>query len=431
MHLDPSVGKPRNVAAAVVDMLYPKGTEPTIPLFAVTGTNGKTTTTRLLAHIAKTSGHTPGYTTTDGIYINGYKIKSGDCSGPSSGRMVLKDPTVDFAVLETARGGLLRSGLCFDHCDVGIITNIAEDHLGLNDIDTIEQLTNVKAVIPRSVKKNGWAVLNAEDDNCLKIAGELDCNIAYFGLDADDDRVRKLINHDALVATVEGNYITIIYEGEKYRIEDIENIPLTDGGKAGFMVANILAASVAAFAWGFSSEQIREALLSFIPGHDMTPGRLNFFEFKNFKVLVDYAHNPHGLLALKDYLDNYNFKRKIGIVAGIGDRRDEDTIELARIAATMFDHIIIRQEHSLRGRTEGEINALMVKGIESANTKTTYDLVPLEANAIVHAFTILKPGDLLVALSDGYDAVIKVIEQELDKETTIELPTQTHVTEAV
>ena len=431
MHLDPSVGKPRNVAAAVVDMLFPKGSTPTMPLFAVTGTNGKTTTTRLLAHIAKTAGYSPGYTTTDGIYINGYLIKKGDCSGPSSGTIVLRDPTVDFAVLETARGGLLRSGLCFDHCDVGIITNIAEDHLGLEDIHTLEDLTNVKAVIPRSVKKTGWAVLNAEDDNCLKVADTLQCNIAYFAMDSQDDRILKFINSDALVATVEANYITIIYEGEKYRIEEIPNIPLTDNGRAGFMVANILAASVAAFAWGFSVEQIQQALLTFIPGHQMTPGRLNFFEFKDYKVLVDYAHNPHGLLALKDYLGNFNAKRKIGIIAGIGDRRDEDTIELAKIAATMFDHIIVRQEHSLRGKTVDEINALMEKGILSAKRNVTYDFVPLEANAIAHAFKIIKPGDFLVALSDGFDAVIEVIQQELDKESVVAMPTKKGVTAVV
>ncbi|UPT71275.1 MAG: cyanophycin synthetase [Flavobacterium sp. JAD_PAG50586_2] len=425
MHLDPSVGKPRNVAAAVVDMLYPKGSNHSIPLFAVTGTNGKTTTTRLLAHIAKTSGYTPGYTTTDGIYINGYKIKSGDCSGPSSGKIVLRDPTVDFAVLETARGGLLRSGLCFDQCDVGIVTNIAEDHLGLNDIHTLDDLTNVKAVIPRSVKKNGWAVLNAEDDNCLKIAKELQCNTAYFAIDADNDMIRKLINQDALVAVLENNWVTIIYEGEKYRIENVSKIPLTDGGKAGFMTANVLAATVAAFAWGFTSDQIKKALGSFIPGYETTPGRMNLFKFKNYNVLVDYAHNPHGFIALKEYLESFRSKRTIGMIAGIGDRRDEDTIELAKIAATMFDHIIVRQEHSLRGKTVDEINALVVKGIESANRKVTYDLIPDESEAIEHAFSIVKKGDLIVALSDEYDKVIKIINKHLDEETILPmLPTE-------
>ncbi|MDI1317394.1 cyanophycin synthetase [Flavobacterium sp.] len=417
MHLDPSFGKPRNVASAVIDMLFPKGSKPTIPLFAVTGTNGKTTTTRLLAHIAKTAGYTAGYTTTDGIYINGYKVKGGDCSGPASGTTVLKDPTVDFAILETARGGLIRSGLCFDSCDVGIITNIEEDHLGLDDVHTLEDLTNVKAVVARSVTKNGWAVLNAEDDNCLKIAQELQCNIAYFSLDSENDMIRECINNDALVAVLEGDTIVLIYEGEKYRIENVSKIPLTDGGNAKFMIANILAASVAAFAWGFTMDQIKNALLTFIPGYEMTPGRMNLFEFKNYKVLVDYAHNPHGFIALKDYLKSIKAKRRIGIIAGIGDRRDEDTISLAKIAASMFDHIIVRQEHSLRGKTVDQINALVVKGIKASKRNVTYELIAEESEAIVRAFEIVKKGDLIVALSDNYDKVIKVINEHLTKES--------------
>ncbi|MEO8516597.1 MAG: cyanophycin synthetase [Flavobacterium sp.] len=421
MHLNPSVGKPRNVASAVVDMLYPEGSTPTIPLFAVTGTNGKTTTTRLLAHIAKTAGYTPGYTTTDGIYINGYKIKEGDTTGPLSGSIILRDPTVNFAVLETARGGLLRSGLCFDHCDVGIITNIQEDHLGLEDIHTLEDLANVKGVLARSVKKDGWAILNAEDENCLKIAETLECNIAYFAMDINNEIILECIMNNIPVCVPEANHITIIQGTEKYQIENIVNIPLTNNGTAGFMVSNILAASVAAYAWGFSTKQIKEALMSFIPGYEMTPGRMNLFKFKNYNVLVDYAHNPHGFLALKDYLKNFNFKRKIGIIAGIGDRRDEDTITLAKIATSMFDHIIVRQEHSLRGKTLDEINDLIIKGINSGIRKVTYDLVPEETEAIIRAFDIVKPGDLIVALSDQYDKVIKVILQELEKESALSL----------
>ena len=424
MHLDPSFGKPRNVASAVVDMLFPKGSKSTIPIFSVTGTNGKTTTTRLLAHIAKTAGYTAGYTTTDGIYINGYKIKGGDCSGPASGTIVLKDPTVDFAILETARGGLIRNGLSFDCCDVGIITNIQEDHLGLNDVHTLDDLTNVKGVVARSVKKNGWAILNAEDDNCLKIASELKCNIAYFSSDSDNDMIREFINKDNLVAVLEGESITILYEGEKYKIENVCNIPLSDGGKAKFMISNILAASVAAFAWGFTIEQIRTALQTFIPGYEMTPGRLNLFEFKNYKVLVDYAHNPHGFNALKDYLENFKAKRRIGIIAGIGDRRDEDTIELAKIAASMFDHIIIRQEHGLRGKTVNEINALVIEGISSAKKNVTYELIADEAEAIARAFELVTKGDMIVALSDQYDKVIKVINEHLDKQSVITMPEQ-------
>ncbi len=422
MHLDPSFGKPRNVASAVVDMLFPKGSKPTIPLFAVTGTNGKTTTTRLLAHIAKTAGYSPGYTTTDGIYINGYKIKSGDCSGPASGTLVLKDPTVDFAILETARGGLIRGGLCFDSCDVGIITNIEEDHLGLDDVHNLDDLTNVKAVVARSVTKNGWAVLNAEDDNCLKIAQELQCNIAYFSLDCENDMVRECINNDALVAVLEDDAIVLIYEGEKYRIDNVSKIPLTDGGNAKFMIANILAASVAAFAWGFTIDQIRNSLVTFIPGYDMTPGRMKLFDFKNYKVLVDYAHNPHGFMALQDYLQSFNAKRRIGIMAGIGDRRDEDTIALAKIAASMFDHIIVRQEHNLRGKTADQINALVVKGIKGSKRNVTYELIDDESEALRRAFEIVRKGDLIIALSDNYTEVIKIIQNQRSKENDLSKP---------
>ena len=421
MHLDPSEGKPRNVAKAVVDMLFPENSNPTIPLFAVTGTNGKTTTTRLLAHIAKTAGYTPGYTTTDGIYINDYKIKSGDCSGPSSGLTVLKDPTVDFAVLETARGGLLRNGLCFDQCDVGIVTNIQGDHLGLNDIHTIEDLANVKAVIPRSVKKTGWAILNAEDEHCLKIARELCCNVAFFAIDPHNDAIRECINNDSVAAVVEGNNITIIYEGERYIVENVLNVPVTDKGRAQFMVANVLTASLAAFSWGISTAVIGQALRTFVPDYKMAPGRTNLFEFKNFKVMVDYAHNPHGLRALQDYLQHFKAQRKIGIIAGIGDRKDEDTILLASIAAEMFDHVIVRQEHSLRGRTVDEINRLIIQGLESTNRKITYDLVPDETDAIKHAFAIVQPGDMIVALSDTHKAVVDVITQELEKDSIIAL----------
>lgn len=427
MHLNPSVGQPRNVAKAVVAMLYPEGSSSKIPLFAVTGTNGKTTTTRLLAHIGKLAGYTVGYTTTDGIYVNGYKIKSGDCSGPSSGSIVLSDPTVDFAVLETARGGLLRNGLCFDTCDVGIVTNIAEDHLGLNEIHTLEQLTNVKAVIPRSVHKDGWAILNADDTNCLKIAAELTCKVGYFTMDIENATIRKLLSDDLLVAYVENGVVTISYEGVNYPIEHVNNIPLSNGGAAKFMIANVLAALAAAFSYGLDIELIRKALCSFEACYEMTPGRLNLFKFKNYNVLVDYAHNPHGLLALKDYLRTMPSSRTIGIIAGIGDRRDEDTILLAKIAASMFDHIIVRQEHSLRGKNIEDINALVAKGISSAARAVTYEFIPDETEAIQHALKIVKSGELLVALSDDYETVIRIINEHLLIERTVasfsEIPT--------
>ncbi|WP_298150495.1 cyanophycin synthetase [Flavobacterium sp.] len=425
MHLEPTVGRRRNVASAVVDMLYPPGAPSTIPLFAVTGTNGKTTTTRLLAHIAKSAGYHPGYTTTDGIYIDGYKIKEGDTTGPASGALVLNDPMVDFAVLETARGGLLRSGLCFDHCDVGIITNIQEDHLGLNDIETLRDLAQVKAVVARSVKESGWAVLNAEDAHCVRIANQLDCNRAFFSMDEENALIQRRIKRGRPVAVLSGDTVTVIEGTARIPIAPLSQIPLTENGKCRFMTANVLAATLAAYCWGFDVMQIRQALGTFVPGVEQTPGRMNLFEFKAYKVLVDYAHNPHGLLAMKDYLSHVDAKRKIGIIAGIGDRRDEDTMAFSGIAAGMFDHIIVRQEHSLRGRTVDEINNLVVKGIRTVSATVTFDLVPEEADAIKVALDMAQPGDFIVALSDVYPKVIAEINARLQFEkraTALEQP---------
>ncbi|AWI26791.1 cyanophycin synthetase [Flavobacterium pallidum] len=419
MHLEPSIGKPRNVAKAVVDMLYPPGSVSTVPLFAVTGTNGKTTTTRLLAHIAKTAGYCPGYTTTDGIYIGDYRIQEGDTTGPVSGSLILSDPTIDFAVLETARGGLLRGGLCFEQCDVGIITNIQEDHLGLNDIEDLRDLANVKAVVARSVKTDGWAVLNAEDENCVRIANQIDCNVAFFAFDEDLPLIQRRIKRGRPVAVLSGNDITIIKGSDRIILDSVFNIPLTENGHCRFMISNVMAAALAAYCYGLTIELIREALHSFTPDYETTPGRMNLFDMGTYKVLVDYAHNPHGLMAMKDYLSHVDASRKIGIIAGIGDRREEDTITLAKIAAGMFDHIIVRQEHSLRGKTVDEINALVVKGIQSAGTKTTYDLIPNEPEAIAFAIRMAAPGDLIVALSDGHREVVDIIleEQEYIKST--------------
>ncbi|AWA30347.1 cyanophycin synthetase [Flavobacterium magnum] len=409
MHLEPSAGKPRNVAKAVVDMLYPPGTPSTIPLFAVTGTNGKTTTTRLIAHMAKTTGYQPGYTTTDGIYIGDYRIKEGDTTGPDSGRVVLSDPTVDFAVLETARGGLLRGGLCFDQCDVGVITNIQEDHLGLNDIEDLQDLAQVKAVVARSVKENGWAVLNAEDLYCERIANRIDCNIAFFSMDETLPLIQRRIARGRPVAVLSGENIVIIKGTERIIIDSVFNMPLTENGSCRFMIANILAASLAAYCGGLPVAQIRQALRTFVPSYETTPGRMNLFDMGQYKVLVDYAHNPHGLLALKDYLSHFDAPRKVGIIAGIGDRRDEDTIAFAAIAAGMFDHIIVRQEHSLRGKTIDQINALVVQGIESSGRVIPYDLVPDESDAIAFALNMAADGDLIVALSDAHQKVVEII----------------------
>lgn len=416
MHLAPSEGLPRNVASPVIDMLYPPGKESRIPIIAVTGTNGKTTTTRLLAHIVKNNGYKVGFTTSDGIYIQNHMMEKGDTTGPLSAEYILKDPTVEFAVLETARGGILRSGLGFGRCDIAVVTNIEEDHLGISDIHTIEDLARVKSVVARSVKKDGWAILNAEDPQCVKMASDIDCKIAYFSIDEDNPVIKKQSREGKIVCVYENGYITIKKGEWKIRVERATHVPLTLGGKARFMIANVLAGTLAAYLYGFKTEDISLSLQTFIPSVAQTPGRMNIFEFRRFKVLIDFAHNPAGYLGIEDFLQSVDANKKIGIIAGVGDRRDEDIRECAKIAGRMFDHIIIRQEKHLRGRTEQEIIDLILEGISDSGHQVTHEIISKEVEAIKHAINSAEEGTFIIALSDVVTNAIEIVQEYLDKE---------------
>ena len=420
MHLAPSEGLPRNVAAPVIDMLYPPGKTCRIPIIAVTGTNGKTTTTRLLAHIVKNNGYNVGFTTSDGIYIQNHMMEKGDTTGPLSAEYILRDPTVEFAILETARGGILRSGLGFSRCDIGIITNIQEDHLGLNDIHSLEDLARVKSTVVKSVKKDGWAILNAEDEQCIKIGAELDCNVAYFSMSEENPLIKKLCAENKIVAVYENGFITIKKGEWKIRIERATHVPLTLGGKAKFMIANVLAATLASYIWGFKTEDISLSLQTFIPSAAQTPGRMNIFEFKKFKVLIDFAHNASGYKGVEEFLQSVDATKKIGIIAGVGDRRDEDIKECASIASRMFDHIIIRQEKHLRGRSEEDIIGLILEGIKSSGREVTYEIIPKETEAIRHAIDSAEEGSFITALSDVVTNAIEIVQEYLDKENESE-----------
>jgi cyanophycin synthetase len=410
MHLEPTYGKPRNVAAPVLDMLFPYG-DSRIPIVAVTGTNGKTTTTRLVSCMAQQAGFTTGYTTTDGIYIDKERIYKGDCSGPGSAKVVLKDSSVEFAVLESARGGILRSGLGYDQCDCAIVTNVAEDHLGLNGIDTLEQLARVKSVVPKTVKKDGYAILNADDDLVYAMKDELDCKIALFSLYADNVRVQQHCEAGGLAATMDEGYLMIRNGNRLIPVELMENIPLTHGGKALFNVANALAATLAAFVSNLSMPAIRCSLRNFVSSPKTTPGRLNFFDFGEFTVLMDYAHNPHGVKALGQFVSGIEANEKIGIVTGVGDRRNEDIIALGREAALIFDTVIIRYDDDLRGRTDLEIGSLLRAGIQSVekNTKILFSTGELES--VDYAISLGTPGSLVVVLVDKVDKVFNHISE--------------------
>jgi cyanophycin synthetase len=419
MHLAPTTGLPRNVAAPVIDKLFPPGSSARIPIIAISGTNGKTTTTRLIAHMAKMKGYKVGYTTSDGVYIQNRILMTGDCTGPASAEFVLKDPTVNFAVLESARGGLLRAGLGFKHCDIGIVTNVAADHLGLKGIHTVEQLAAVKGVIPETVLPDGYAILNADDELVYKMRKKVECNVALFSMDEDSIHIKAMQKRDGLCAVYENGYITICKGEWKMRIIKAVNIPLTYGGKAKFMIQNVLPAVLAAHIQGFSNEDIKVALETFIPSPTQTPGRLNLFQFKNFKILLDYAHNPAGMRALQQFIENLDATKTVGIIAGIGDRRVEDNNEMGSIAAEMFDEIIIRQDKRLRGKTEEELIKMLDDGIKmhDPNKKTT--IIPSEAEAIKHAVNTAEKGSLIVLCSDvvpdALELVKKLKEEEADE----------------
>lgn len=328
MHLAPTVGMPRNVAAPIVDLMFPDQAPSRIPTIAITGTNGKTTTTRLIAHIAKHAGYQVGFTTTDGIYIQDRLITNGDCSGPASAAVIFRDPGVNFAVLECARGGILRAGLGFDQCDVSIVTNVSNDHLGISDIDTLEQLARIKSVVPKSTTKEGYAILNADDDLVFNMQQDLHCNIALFSLNPENPRIVEHVQKGHIAAVVDCGYFTILANGVKLRIAEVPEVPLTLEGKAECMIMNILPTLLTAYLYNFSLEAIREGLMSFVPSPEHTPGRMNVFEFKNFRMMVDYAHNQGSFVELKKYAAQETASVKVGIITCPGDRSMEDVITI-------------------------------------------------------------------------------------------------------
>ena len=414
MHLAPANGLPRNVAAPVIDMLYPVGKSFTIPIIAVTGTNGKTTTTRLISHIVKNNGYRVGFTTSDGIYVQNSMLTKGDTTGPVSAEFILKDPTVDFAVLETARGGILRSGLGFNKCDVAVITNIQEDHMGLSDINTLSDMARVKGVVARAVKRDGYAVLNADNKYCVSVSKTVDCNIAYFSIDEKNPIIIEHCKKGGIAAIYENGFITIQKGEWKFRVEKASHIPLTFGGRVTFMIYNVLAATLATYVYGFTIEDIKLNLATFIPSAAQTPGRMNIFEFKEYKVLIDFAHNADGFKGIKEFLSTVESPYKIGIITGTGDRRDDDIRDMGRISAEMFDHIIIRQDKFLRGRKAEDIVKLLVEGIHDSNPQQSYEYIPKEVEALNHAFSLAKKGTFITALSDVIDNAIEVVQSYLD-----------------
>ncbi|MGC9504784.1 cyanophycin synthetase [Baaleninema sp.] len=409
MHVSPSEGKPRNVAAPVLDMLFPPGTPHSVPIIAITGTNGKTTTTRLIAHICKQTGKTVGYTTTDGTYIGDYLAEAGDNTGSQSANLILGDPTVEMAVLETARGGILRAGLAFEESDVGVVLNVAADHLGIGDIDTIEQMASLKAVVAEAVKPEGYAILNADDFRVADMAKNVKSNIMYFSMNPENEIVLEHTKNGGKAAVYQDGFLTVWDGSDRIRVAKAEEVPLTLKGMAPFAIANALAACAAAYAQGLELEAIRAGLATFKPSVGQTPGRMNLFDMGDYHALVDYAHNAASYEALGGFVRNWPGKR-IGVVGGPGDRRDEDFLELGRLSAKIFDSIIVKEDDDTRGRPRGEAADLICRGIEEIDPDCRYESILSEEKAINVALDEAPRESLVVILPESVKRAIRAIE---------------------
>jgi cyanophycin synthetase len=414
MHIEPSEGAPRDVARPVMEMLFPKGSRSRVPILAITGTNGKSTVGRMVKHVLRYTGCTVGLTSTSGVYVNGVLVSEGDATGPRSARLILRDPTVEVAVLETARGGLLREGLAFDQSDVGIVTNVSADHLGLKGIETVEDLANVKSLIVETVRRDGTSVLNADDPLCVRMARRAGGTITWFSLHGGDDMPAFLRRHidDGGTAVVrepgaEGGVIVLHREGRRDFVMKAGDIPATLHGMATFNVANALATVAACIARDVPILTIRSALTGFQSTFEQNPGRLNVHDAHGFRVILDYAHNAAGLTALGEVVKGlrHRYKRSIGVLSIPGDRRDSDILEMGRIAGGIFDELFFREDPGKRGRPGGEVMKLLQEGaIQGGTSPDAIHLIAGEAPATAAALMAAGPGELVVITPTEVDA---------------------------
>lgn len=421
MHTHPTEGLPRQVGRAVMDALFPAGAPSRIPIIAVTGTNGKTTTTRMIAHIMRASGQTVGLTTSDGIYVNGIQIAAGDMAGPDSARMILRNPRVDVAVLETARGGILRAGLGFDRCNVAVVTNVASDHLGIKGVDSIEDLAKVKSVVPASVLRGGVSVLNADNPWTPAIAKVARGELILFSMEEDNKLVQNHVRRHGravvLRQTPRGGMITLLEANRETYILAAREIPATFNERVMVNVANALAATAAAVGAQVSIACIRASLRTFSTAFWQTPGRFNLVEIEGKQVVVDYCHNADGLRWIGDFVARTAAPRSIGVIAIAGDRRDEDIREFGVLAGQIFDHLVIREHDDRRGRREGEVASLLREAaLEGGAAPERITVILEEVAAVNAAIDLARPGDLVVAMvyriPKVWDALARRQEQE-------------------
>jgi cyanophycin synthetase len=412
MHTHPSEGEARDVGGPILDMLYPPGSPATIPVIAVTGTNGKTTTTRLIAHLFRHTGKTVGFTTTDGVYLQNRLVMEGDMTGPFSAHIVLSNPTVDVAVLETARGGIIRAGLGFDELDVGVVLNVSSDHLGLGGINTIEQLSDVKSVVPAVVKREGYAVLNADDPLVCAMRERTTGDVVLFsrGTPPGNHDFEDHVASGGIGVLIEDDTFVIRRGRLRIPIVSVRDVPLMLGGVARFQEENILAAIGTAYVQGIRYDTIRAGLLSFFPSPAMTPGRLNLLRVGEGRVLVDYAHNPSAIAGLIDLARQIPARRRTAVLSIPGDRRDEDIMEAGRLVSSL-DRVIIKEDADPRRRAPGEMTRILHQAVvEAGMAEEDIRCVPLEAEAVRTALSDLTVGDLVIVMAEDVRGVLQVVQ---------------------
>lgn len=408
MHHYPSAGKPRNVAAHIVDYLFPNDSTGRIPLMAVTGTNGKTTVTRMIGHIWRQAGYNVGMTTTDGIYINDECVMEGDTTGPDSARIVLGDSRVEVAVLETARGGIVRGGLAFDKCDIGIVTNITEDHLGQDGIETLSDLAYIKSLVIETVRPGGFALLNADDPYVNEMAERVRAEIVYFSVEPSNVIVRRHLGAGGRAFFVKDGVIYAASGAFARAILPVKDIPVTLGGIALHNLQNAIIAAAACYCAKVPINYIRQGLSNFAEN----PGRLSIMAVGDFRVCIDYGHNPAGYQALINTVRRMGAKRLVGVIAAPGDRRDDVTVNVGRIAGQGFDYIYIKEDNDLRGRKSGETAALLRRGVlEAGFADDRVEIILNEAEAVKAALKHANFGDLVVVFYEKYHTVVDALNE--------------------
>lgn len=436
MHLYPTEGQGRNVAADILDYIYPQGTSSSIPVISVTGTNGKTTVTRMIRHVLSLTGKKVGMTCSSGTYIGEDCISEGDNTGPVSAQSILYNGDVELAVLETARGGIVRKGLGYDLADVGVIVNISDDHLGLDGIDTIEDMAFVKSLVVEAIKPGGYAVLNADDSMTGHIARRVECNLVFFSQNRMNSLLERHICQGGMAVVLENDFIYLYQNKSKLVVMKVSDIPITFNGKAICNIENSLAAAASLFALGISDQMIRMGLSTFKPDPIANAGRFNLFNIGYFRVLLDYGHNLSGYQSVLQFVKNLNAQRLVGVIGMPGDRIDKAIFEVGHVSGQVFSKIYIKEDSDLRGRKPGEVAGILYHGAVSGGAKRdSIEIIPSEKDALETAIINASPGDLIVMFYEKFDPVYELVQEYIlnsiprisqfplgDNHSTIRLP---------